>query len=215
MLLVIAGLAGLLSSAAVAAHKKTESLALLEEARMETQAIGSIIEDSAPRRVERRLMRRLNRLEDLLDSLEGEILNQERRRPSRVNQDDGFSGMLIVEDLADVPVDLPMRQVDPDDFFYDGQRTTSSKEMAKILKALEAEAFSDGRLSALGSAMTERSFTVAQVKAVLKVFPFGDDKVEAAALLFSQVSDQQNWFEIYAELDFDSDREALRTRVGI
>jgi len=213
--LLIIGLGGLLSSAAVASHKKSETLSLLDDARTEAQALETIISDSAPRRIERRLMRRLSRLEDILDSLEGELLSQQRQGRRRRNRDGGFSGMIVVEDLADVPVDLPQRQVNEDDFFYNGQPETSQRELGKILSALEAEAFSDGRLSALRSAMVGRTFTVDQVKTLLSVFPFGDDKVEAASMLFSQVSDTNNWFEIYAELDFDSDRQALRARTGL
>ena len=77
--LLIVGLGGLLSSAAVASHKKSETLSLLDDARTEAQALENIISDSAPRRIERRLMRRLSRLEDILDSLEGELISQQRQ----------------------------------------------------------------------------------------------------------------------------------------
>jgi hypothetical protein len=46
-------------------------------------------------------------------------------------------------------------------------------------------------------------------------FTFGDDKVSAASMLFPQVEDKENWFEIYSVLDFDSDRESLRRKTGI
>ena len=121
--------------------------------------------------------------------------------------------MIVVEDLGDVPVDLPMRQVDPSQF--EGPIRTSQADMARIVVVLESEAFSDGRISALKTIMPNRSFQVSQVVEILDLFNFGDDKVTAATLLFSQVEDPENWFLVYGALDFDSDRESLRRKTSL
>jgi hypothetical protein len=87
--------------------------------------------------------------------------------------------------------------------------------LLKIISILDSEAFSDGRLELLQSAIIQRRFLVSQVQKIMAVFPFGDDKVKAATMLFPRVNDTENWFTIYAELDFDSDRKALRSNTGI
>ena len=121
--------------------------------------------------------------------------------------------MIVVEDLADVPVDLPMREIDFED--KDLVIRTSPSDLERILEVLEAESFSDGKLSALRSVIPNRYFTVSQVIRLMDNFDFGDDKVSAASLLFPQVEDPENWYRVYGALDFDSDREALRGRTGL
>jgi translation initiation factor 2 beta subunit (eIF-2beta)/eIF-5 len=222
-LVVIVSISGLLSTAAVASHKKSEVLGLIDDARIETQAIEMLVEDSAPRQIERRLMRRLDKLEDILNSLEGELIDRERksRRGPRIGKggqettQDNFQGMIFVEDLVEMPVELPSRQVSPDDYYADENQGVSPGELLKIISILDSEAFSDGRLELLQSAIIQRRFLVSQVQKIMAVFPFGDDKVKAATMLFPRVNDTENWFTIYAELDFDSDRKALRSNTGI
>ncbi len=219
-LVVLGSLCGLISTAAVASHKNSEALGLIDDARYEAQALEGLIESNAPRRMERKLMRRLSKLEEILDSLEGELRNQERsaqrgRRRGQSRRNDNFEGMILVEDLQEMPVELPTRQVNPDDYFFEENAEISSRELKKILSAMDSEAFSDGRLDILRSASNRRSFTVAQVKEIMEAFPFGDDKVRAAAMLFPQVTDTENWYTVYAALDFDSDRKALRAKTGI
>lgn len=207
-------LVGVLSSStprvADASHPPSEALFLLAQAQDEAQALDAMIHRASNRAVERRLKRRLRRLETLLNELEREI---RRPTPRRASRDGGFSGMIVVEDLADVPVDLPMREVDSSTF--EAPMRTTSADLQRITEVLELESFSDGKLSALRTVIPNRSFTVSQVIAVLDTFPFGDDKVAAASLLFPQVEDPENWYRVYGALDFDSDREALRRRTSL
>jgi hypothetical protein len=219
-LVVLGSLCGLVSTVAVASHKNSEALGLLDDARYEAQALEGLIENNAPRRMERKLMRRLSKLDAILDSLEAELRDQERlgqrgRRQDQGRRNDNFEGMILVEDLQEMPVELPTRQVNPDDYFFEENTPISKAELKKVLAAMESESFSDGRLDILRSASNGRSFRVAQVKKLMETFPFGDDKVKAAAMLFPQVTDTENWYTVYAALDFDSDRKDLRAKTGI
>jgi len=208
-LLSMALLAGLASSAAIASHSRHSQMDLLDDIRAETSILEEMIETSAPRRIERRLKKQLRRVDGAINELESEMesSNRRRRRHTRPHRDDGFSGMIVVEDLADVPDSLSSH----DDFGL----MTSEQDLNRMISALKAEAFSDGRLSALQTMIPNRTFTVAQVKRLVDTFTFGDDKVSAASMLFPQVEDKENWFEVYSVLDFDSDREALRRKTGI
>ena len=209
-LLLVGALTSSTPRVADASHPPSEALFLLAQAQDEAEALDNMIHRTSNRALERRLKRRLRRLETLLDELEREIRRPPQRRVSR---DGGFSGMIVVEDLADVPLDLPMREVDPTDF--EAPIRTTPDDLERITEVLELESFSDGKLSALRTVIPNRSFTVSQVIAMLDAFPFGDDKVSAASLLFPQVEDHENWYRVYGALDFDSDREALRRRTSL
>ncbi len=84
-----------------------------------------------------------------------------------------------------------------------------------LTDALGQEAFSEGRLRVLRSAVDAPSgFNVEQVLRLLESFDFGGDKVEAAAMLHPQVVDPEKWYLVYGAFDFDTDKEALRRQVG-
>lgn len=210
-LLFVGALSASVPPLADASHSPTEALVLIQQAQEEAQALDRLLHRGGHHAgLQRRLQRRLQRLERLLDDLEGEIREPRLRRGAR---DGGFSGMIVVDDLADVPVDLPMRTVDLDR--VQESTRTSEADLQRILTVLETESFSDGKLSALRTVIPNRSFTVNQVIELLETFDFGDDKVNAANLLYGQVEDPSNWYLVYGALDFDSDREALRRRTGL
>ncbi len=87
--------------------------------------------------------------------------------------------------------------------------------LTELTDALGQEAFSEGRLRVLRSAVNAPSgFSVDQVLRLLESFDFGGDKVEAAAMLHPQVVDPERWYLVYGAFDFDTDKEALRRQVG-
>ncbi len=89
-----------------------------------------------------------------------------------------------------------------------------TEQLQAIETALEEESFSDAKLALLQEISLQHSFDVAQVKELLEAFSFGDDKVEAAALLHPRIVDPENWFQVYEAFDFETDKEALRARVA-
>lgn len=93
-----------------------------------------------------------------------------------------------------------------------GPVATPEQDFSQILRALDDQAFSDDKLALLRDASLGRGFSTAQVIRVLEQFPFGDDKVDAAAMLFPQVVDPWNWYTVYGALTFSSDKEDLRRR---
>ena len=58
---------------------------------------------------------------------------------------------------------------------------------------MDSEAFGDGKIAILRDASRGRAFTTGQVARIMDDFVFDDDKVDAAALLYPQVSDPWNW----------------------
>ena len=45
------------------------------------------------------------------------------------------------------------------------------------------------------------------------VFDFGKDKVDAAATLYPRTLDHDDFYKVLKELEFESDRDALRNRI--
>ena len=86
------------------------------------------------------------------------------------------------------------------------------QEFSSIYSAVAAESFGDDQLAVLRSASRNRRFSSAQVSSLMQLFSFSDDRIEAAVMLYPQVSDPQNWYTVYGALTFSSDKDALRQR---
>ena len=87
-------------------------------------------------------------------------------------------------------------------------------DFGRVLQSVKAESFSDARLGVLRDAVGGRWFDVAQVKTMMSVFSFGDEKIDAAVLMHPRVVDPQNWYQVYGTLTFDSEKDTLRKRLG-
>lgn len=90
----------------------------------------------------------------------------------------------------------------------------SADELRRIKSAVDAGSFSRDQLDTLRSAARDRYFTVDQVRQVMGWFNFGKDKVEAAAILHPHVIDSSDWYQVYSSLNFESDKRALRQKIG-
>lgn len=80
----------------------------------------------------------------------------------------------------------------------------------KVVTAIKQQGFSDEKLTVLSSAVRENYFTVAQVKDLLLLFSFPDDKIKALRLLKNHIADTNNIFEIYSSFVHSSDKDEAR-----
>jgi hypothetical protein len=90
----------------------------------------------------------------------------------------------------------------------------SEGQFGELMSALRNESWTDGKMAILRDVARYNQFTVDQVRAVMGQFAFGDDKVEAAALLYPKTVDRDRWYQVYAALTFGSDKDALRQRTS-
>ena len=88
----------------------------------------------------------------------------------------------------------------------------SPQEFSRIYSAVSAENFGDDQLAVLRSASQGRRFSSTQVASLMNLFDFSDDRIEAAVLLYPQVTDPQNWYTVYGALTFASDKTELKQR---
>ena len=162
----------------------------------------------------------LGGIEDLIEASDRPAVRKELHH--RVNELDG----LLVE-LRRVGADLINLATEPVIVVREGpvalQRPRShppmpmacdSADFDRVKQAVQGEAFADDQLRVLRSALAGRYFNVEQIKQMMGVFAFGEQKIEAAALMRDRLVDPQNWYQVYSALSFDSEKDELRQRVG-
>lgn len=160
---------------------------VLEDARVmaaELRGMASAQKDYITRR---ELMRKAKKLTDMVQTLRGELalpLEPEHAEP-----------------VPPEPVAPVMHPMTPADFH-------------QLLSALEAEGFSKGKFRVLQSAIPHNNFTVEQVKKVMKKFSFSKGKTRAAAMMYPRILDKNNFYKVYEELPFDSDKEKLKQMIS-
>ena len=86
-------------------------------------------------------------------------------------------------------------------------------QFAKLKRALEAEAFEDGKLELLKDAAAQHRFTSEQVAEIMDLFDFDANRVEAAVICYPKVVDKQNFFVVYSHLEFDASKDELRQKI--
>lgn len=166
----------------------------------------------------------LNRLESLLDEL-GQIEDLNERNQNRFSRkriDERVRAMRAeirtlrrdlenapgVGDVAPpttpTPVEPPVAAPEP----------MSAPEFQRFLSEVKKASFSQGKLEVVKDVAARHYFTTEQIIATMKVISFSDAKVETAAAMHPHVVDPQNFYQVYSQLPFEEDKQALRTRIG-
>lgn len=86
----------------------------------------------------------------------------------------------------------------------------SNESFAALVKEIKKQSFGDDKLTILRQAAGTNYFVVDQVKKMLALFSFPDDKLEALKLLKERIIDTDNLFKIYSSFVHSSDKEAAR-----
>lgn len=90
----------------------------------------------------------------------------------------------------------------------------SDAEISRVMAELDKAYSSEAKLALIREACNGRWLTVAQLIKLMEDLSFSNDRVELAAMLYGNVADQDQFFQVYSHLPFDSDREALRKKLG-
>ncbi len=89
----------------------------------------------------------------------------------------------------------------------------TSSDFQKLLSALKSESFEKGKLRWLQGTVANNNFTVDQAKKVMRIFSFANGKVQAAAMMYDKILDKNDFYKVYEELTFDSDKEKLKKMI--
>lgn len=85
----------------------------------------------------------------------------------------------------------------------------------QLLASLKAESFSSGKRGVLQMAAPYNYFSTTQVKTLIQTFSFSSDQVDAAVLLYPQVIDYQNFYQVMDVFAFESSKQEVRERLGL
>ncbi|MCO4771683.1 MAG: DUF4476 domain-containing protein [Deltaproteobacteria bacterium] len=185
---------------------------VLSEIRDEVRAIDDLLEAAGSAGVQREIARKLARVDELsvvADELGGRLARAADHGAG--HRPDGPPPAVIVVQPTEpvfVPGNEPVVIIDA------GPVACSGGDFNSLLAAVDDESFRDGKLQVLRDASAHRWFNVDQVIRFMEAMSFGDDKVEAAAMLHGRTVDLENWYRVYGALTFDSNKNELRKRVG-
>jgi hypothetical protein len=83
-------------------------------------------------------------------------------------------------------------------------------DVDRIVAAVEAESFADGKLSALEFSARGARITAAEARRVIDLFTYSGDKLKALTTLRGAITDPANWNQVVDAFTHSSDRDAAR-----
>jgi hypothetical protein len=95
------------------------------------------------------------------------------------------------------------------------RRGLSAKRFEQVVAAMTSVSFSEGRMQQLKTELKAEVLTSSQAWALVELFDFSRDRVEALVFLHPQVVDPENFSDLLSGLKFESDREIVRSRLSL
>lgn len=89
------------------------------------------------------------------------------------------------------------------------RRAVDSARLQEISAAISAESFGKGQLQVLQSAAASHYFTVDQLKGLLELFSFENEKLDAVAIVAPRLLDPENGYKLYGAFSFQSSKDKV------
>ena len=87
-------------------------------------------------------------------------------------------------------------------------------EFSRFYSQLQRTTFASSKKDLVTDVMAGASVTSDQVARVMGLFTFSSDKIAVAAIMYPSVVDPHNFYAVYSELTFESDRKKLRRKIA-
>jgi NADH dehydrogenase/NADH:ubiquinone oxidoreductase subunit G len=91
----------------------------------------------------------------------------------------------------------------------------SAENFAKLLKALKAEAFDDGKTSFVATFAVQGRLNCEQARELLKVFSFDEGRIKSAEVLYPRLTDPEKFYTVLDVFSFDSSRTEVRKKLNL
>lgn len=109
---------------------------------------------------------------------------------------------------------------DDDDYYGDDDdddyiEAMSDADFYALIESIKAESFSSGRMRVVNHAVKYYYFSSAQVRQIVEVMTFGSNRVEVAVLLYPEVVDQANFYQVFSAFTFESNKREVQERLEI
>ena len=95
----------------------------------------------------------------------------------------------------------------------EGQMDEAS--LRSLAAAVTSAPFNEGKLQALRTGLDGRELSSVQASGLLELFSFSRDRVDVLVFLYPRLSDADNFEVLLSALKFESDRKAVRDRLGL
>lgn len=174
----------------------------LANARAELAEIRSLLIHADSRRDQRRVERRLARLDLMLSGTERSLSVWDRSL-RRV-------GWQYVPHQPPPEVWTFEPEPEPVEVVY----AIEDADLERLLDLMDDAAFSEEKLAYVQDAVQHHWFTASQARRVIAAQTFGDDKVAAGVMLHEVCIDPENWLVVYGAFDFQSYAHSLRKRLA-
>ena len=187
----------------------------LDQAIADLGDLDRLNDRSRDRRVRERVRAKIGDLRANLTTLGAHVDDAIARRERMGDRyrDDDFDDETYVE-----PSD-PNGRIDDREPRRDDRRAISyamtDAEIDTIVAELGKAYASDAKLAVIRDGANGRWVTTAQLIRLMEELSFSADRVEVAAMLHNNVSDPEAFYQVYRHLPFDSDRDALRKKIGV
>lgn len=85
----------------------------------------------------------------------------------------------------------------------------SPSEFSKMKGAIDAKTFSDSKMTTAKQATKNKCLTCEQIKAIMLLFTFEEDKLEFAQYAYDKAMDQDSYYLVYDAFEFESSIDEL------
>ncbi len=87
--------------------------------------------------------------------------------------------------------------------------SVSSSDFSKMKAAVSAKTFADSKMTTAKQATKNKCLTCDQIKALMLLFTFEDDKLEFAQYAYDNCADRDNYYLLYDAFEFESSIDEL------
>lgn len=91
----------------------------------------------------------------------------------------------------------------------------SGADFAALTSDIDAVAFTTGKMQVLVDRLASRRITTEQARALVELFSFSRDRVDALIFLHPRIQDPENFDGLLSALKFESDRASVRSQLGL
>lgn len=123
-------------------------------------------------------------------------------------------GKVLVDEAR---IDLNDESYNDEDEYYDNEgggwghnsNVMTAREFDQVKQSLRKEWFENNRMSSAKFILEKNSVTTAQVKELMSLFMFEDNKLEIAKQAYRKTVDKKNYYQVMDALTFSSSKDEL------
>lgn len=122
-------------------------------------------------------------------------------------------GKVLVDEAR---IDLNDDSYNDEDEYYDNEggwghnsNVMTAREFDQVKQSLRKEWFENNRMSSAKFILEKNSVTTAQVKELMSLFMFEDNKLEIAKQAYRKTVDKKNYYQVMDALTFSSSKDEL------